>query len=75
MEARKGKIILTQDSRATIPQESFDWLMQYTEENLKFLSPLSVEIYTEQEEWTGLVGELNTILQGLINAPTEAVQV
>ena len=75
LEASKGKIILTQDSRATIQQESLDWLMQYTEENLKFLSPLSVEIYTEQEEWTGLVGELNTILQGLINAPTEAVQV
>ena len=55
--ASKGKIVLTLDSRARIPQESFDWLMQYTKGNLKFLSPLSTAIDTEQEEWDGLVEE------------------
>ncbi|MEC9006395.1 MAG: transcription-repair coupling factor [Nitrospirota bacterium] len=73
--ASKGKIVLTLDSRARIPQESFDWLMQYTKGNLKFLSPLSTAIDTEQEEWDGLVEELNTILQGLLNASEDAVQV
>ena len=75
LEASKGKIVLTLDSRARIPQESFDWLMQYTKGNLKFLSPLSTAIDTEQEEWDGLVEELNTILQGLLNASEDAVQV
>ena len=73
--ASKGKIVLTLDSRARIPQESFDWLMQYTKGNLKFLSPLSTAIDTEQEEWDGLVEELNTILQGLLNTSADAVQV
>jgi len=75
LEVSKTKIILTYDSKSTIPQENFDWLMQHTKEGLKFLSPVSISIDTGQEEWAGLVGELNTILQGLLNAPKEVIQV
>ena len=75
LEVSKTKIILTYDSKSTISQESLDWLMQYTKEGLKFLSPVSISIDTEQEEWAELVGELNTILQGLLNAPKEVIQV
>jgi transcription-repair coupling factor (superfamily II helicase) len=75
LETNKGKIVLTQNSKAKIPQKCFDWLTQYTEENLKFISTLSVEIDTEQENWAGLVGELNTILQGLLNASAKTIQV
>ena len=75
LEVSKTKIILTYDSKSTISQESLDWLMQYTKEGLKFLSPVSISIDTEQEEWAELVGELNTILQGLLNAPKEIIQV
>ncbi len=75
LEVKNGTITLTLDAKATIPQESLDWLMQHTEETIRFLSPQSLAIDTGHEEWSALVLELNTILQGLINAPSEAVQV
>jgi transcription-repair coupling factor (superfamily II helicase) len=75
LEVNKGKITLTLDAKATIPQESLDWLMQYTEDTIQFLSPQSLAIHTGHEEWAGQVGELNTILQGLLNAAQESVQV
>lgn len=71
----KGTITLTLDPKATISQERLDWLMQYGEGNIQFLSPQSIAIHTGQEEWSAQVGELNTILQGLHNAPSEPVQV
>ncbi|MDT7043085.1 transcription-repair coupling factor [Candidatus Nitronereus thalassa] len=75
LEVNKGKITLTLDAKATIPQESLDWLMQYTEDTIQFLSPQSLAIQTGHEEWGGQVEELNRILQGLLNAPQESVQV
>jgi len=72
---KNGTITLTLDPKATIPQESLDWLMQYTEETIRFLSPQSLAIDTGHEEWFAVVGELNTILQGLLNSPSKAVQV
>jgi hypothetical protein len=49
--------------------------MGYTEDTIRFLSPQSLAIDTGHEEWSALVVELNTILQGLLNAPSEPVQV
>jgi len=75
LEVNKGTITLTLDPKATIAQERLDWLLQYREGSIRFLSPQSIAIQTGQEEWAAQVGELNTILQGLHNAPSEPVQV
>lgn len=75
LEVNKGTITLTLDPKATIAQERLDWLLQYREGSIRFLSPKSIAIQTGQEEWLAQVGELNTILQGLLNAPSEPVQV
>lgn len=75
LEANKGTITLTIDSKASISQESLDWLMQYGEDSIRFVSPRSIAIHTGHEEWPALVSELNSILQGLLNAPSEPVQV
>jgi transcription-repair coupling factor (superfamily II helicase) len=75
LEVNKGTITLTLDPKATIAQERLDWLLQYREGSIRFLSPQSIAIQTGQEEWAAQVGELNTILQGLLNAPSEPVQV
>ena len=75
LEVNKGTITLTLDPKATIAQERLDWLLQYREGSIRFLSPQSIAIQTGQEEWSAQVGELNTILQGLLNAPSEPVQV
>lgn len=75
LEVNKGTITLTLDPKATISQERLDWLMQYGEGSIRFLSPQSIAIQTGQEEWSAQVGELNTILQSLLIAPSEPVQV
>ena len=75
LETNNGTITLTLDPKATMSQERLDWLLQYGKERLRFLSPHSIAIDTGQEEGTALVGEVNTILYGLLHASLEPVQV
>lgn len=75
LDATQGTITLTFDPKATVSQESLDWLMQYGDGNMRFLSPHSIALHTGHEEWPALVGELNAILQGLLTTPSEPVRV
>jgi len=75
LETHKGTITLTIDPKATISQESLDWLMQFREDQIQFVSPQSIAVHTGLEEWSAVVEELNTILQGLLSTPSESVHV
>ena len=50
-----------------------DWLMQYANEEIRFLSPVSLAIDAGLNDWEDVVSRLKTMLHGLLDASQEAV--
>lgn len=70
--SQNGLISLTFADKAAVPEAGIQWFMNYGEERLRFLSPRSCEIQTEQSEWPLIAQELNTILSGLSGSLVQA---
>ena len=73
LDATKNTITMTFSPKATISQEGLDWLMQYTNEEIRFLSPVSLAIDAGLNDWEDVVSRLKTMLHGLLDASQEAV--
>ncbi len=73
LEATNGTITVTFPDNATIAQESLDWLRQYSEGRLQFLSPVSFAIARDLDDWSTVVSVLTTMLNGLLDASPETM--
>ena len=73
LDATKNTMTMTFSPKATISQEGLDWLMQYANEEIRFLSPVSLAIDVGLNDWEDVVSHLKTMLHGLLDASQEAV--
>lgn len=73
LEAAKGTVTVTFAPSATIAQESLDWLMEYSEGRIQFLSPVSFALAMDLDDWPTAVSVLTTMLNGLLDFSQETL--
>ncbi|MYC27411.1 MAG: transcription-repair coupling factor [Nitrospira sp. SB0662_bin_26] len=73
LDVANGTVTVTFASNATIAQESLDWLMQYSEGRLRFLSSVSFAVPMDLDDWPAVVSALTTMLNGLLDASSDTL--
>lgn len=73
LDATKNTVTMTFSPKAAISQEGLDWLMQSANEEIRFLSPVSLAIDAGLNDGEDVVSHLKTMLHGLLDASQEAV--
>ena len=73
LDVANGSVTVTFAPNATIAQKSLDWLRQYSENRLQFLSPVSFAVPMDLDDWPTVVSILTTMLNGLLDASSDTV--
>ena len=73
LDAANGTVTVTFAPNAAIAQERLDWLMQYSENRLQFLSPVSFAVPMDLDDWPAVVSVLTTMLNGLLDASSDTL--
>ena len=71
LDAANGTVTVTFAPNTTIAQERVDWLIQYSENRLQFLSPVSFAV--PLDDWPAVVSVLTTMLNGLLDASSDTL--